>query len=150
MKKGLIILGSIVILIVGYLFWYYTSSTDDEIHLLPKGFTGIVVIRFNAENGKEKQYEDGKRVYEIPANGILDTKFEYNEGVANFPEFYYLDKGKRIPIPSKYKIYSMQGGIADSDITNKGVDFESYLLCEEKNQDSLFMVRERMNVADAK
>jgi hypothetical protein len=150
MKKGLIILGSIVVLIVGYLFWHYTSSADDEIHLLPKGFTGIVIIRFNAKNGKEKSYEDGKRVYKIPANGILDTKFDYNEGVINPPEFYYLEKDKRTPIPSKYKVFSMQGGIADSDITNKGVDFESYLLCEEKDQDSLFTVRERMNVADAK
>lgn len=150
MKKGLIILGSIVVLIVGYLFWHATSSADNEIHLLPKDFTGIVIIRFNAENGKEKRYENGDRVYEIPANGILDTKFEYNEGVANFPKFYYLEKGKRTPIPSKYKVFSMQGGIADSDLTNKGVDFESYILCKEKDQDSLFTVRERMNVADAK
>lgn len=150
MKKRLIILGSIIVLIVGYLFWHATSSADDEIHLLPKGFTGIVIIRFNAENGKEKRYENGDRVYEIPVNGILDTKFDYNEGVSNYPEFYYLDKGKRTKIPSKFKMFSMRGGIATSDITNKDVILESYILCEEKDQDSLFTVRERMNEADAK
>lgn len=150
MKKGLIILGSIVVLIVGYLFWYYTSSADDEIHLLPKDFTGIVIIRFNAENGKEELYEDGKRVYEIPANGILDTKFDVNDGWSDFPKLYYLENGKRTQIPSKHKIYSMEVGVAVSDITNKDVSFYSYILCKEKDQDSLFTVRERMNVADAK
>lgn len=150
MKKGLIILGSIVVLIVGYLFWYYTSSADDEIHLLPKGFTGIVIIRFNAENGKDKLYEDGKRIYEIPANGILDTKFDVNDGWSDFPKLYYLEKGKRMSIPSKYKIYSMIVGGTISDITDKDVKFFSYILCEEKDQDSLFTIRERMNIADAK
>lgn len=150
MKKRLIILGSIIVLIVGYLFWHATSSADNEIHLLPKGFTGIVIIRFNAENGKEKRYEDGDRVYEIPANGILDTKFDYNEGVSDYPKFYYVDNGKRTPIPLKYKVFSMRGGGATSDITNKNVSIESYILCEEKDQDSLFKARERMNEADAK
>lgn len=149
MKKGLIILGSIVVLIVGYLFWYYTSSADDEIHLLPKGFTGIVIIRFNAKNGKEERYEDGKRVYEIPANGILDTKFKINEGWSDLPKLYYLDGNKRTPI-IKYKVYSQQIGGAISDITNKEISYISYILSDEKHVDSLYTVLERMNVADAK
>ena len=33
-KKGLIILGSFIVLILGYLFWHATNSADDEIHLL--------------------------------------------------------------------------------------------------------------------
>lgn len=149
MKKGLIILGSIVVFIVGYLFWYYTSSADNEIHLLPKGFTGIVIIRFNAENGKEERYEDGKRVYEIPANGILDTKFKINEGWSDLPKLYYLDGNKRTPI-IKYKVYSQQIGGAISDITNKEVSYISYILSDEKHVDSLYTVLERMNIADAK
>jgi hypothetical protein len=139
MKKGLIILGSIIVLIVGYLFWYYTSSADDEIHLLPKDFTGIVIIRFNVVNGKEERYEDG----------ILDTKFKINEGWSDLPKLYYLDGNKRIPI-IKYKVYSQQIGGAISDITNKEVSYISYILSDEKHVDSLYTVLERMNVADAK
>jgi hypothetical protein len=149
MKKGLIILGSIVVLIVGYLFWYYTSSADDEIHILPKGFTGIVIIRFNIENGKKELYKDGKRVYEIPPNGILETKFKVNEGWSNPPEYYYLNGKERINLGNN-KVYSPDIGVAISDMTHKEVTFVSYIVSDEKHVDSLYTVRERINIADAR
>lgn len=149
MKKALITFGIIIIIIISYLFWYYTSSSDDEIHLLPKNFKGIVIIRFNVKNGKDELYENGKRVYEIPQNGILDTKFGFDEGWSSPPEIYYLDGDKRISLGNN-KVFSMRSGVAISDITNKEISFSTYLVCEEKEQDSLFNIRERLNVADAK
>lgn len=149
MKKGLIFLGVIIVLIVGYLFWYYTSSADEEIHLLPKGFTGVVIIRYNAENGKEKRYENGKRVYEIPANGILDTKFDINEGWSDLPKYYYLNGHKRTSLGHN-KVYSPNIGGAISDITQKEISFISYIVSDEQHVDSLYTIREKMNIADVK
>lgn len=148
MKKKLIIVGVIFIAIIGYLCWYYTSSADKEIHLLPKGFTGIVIIRFNSEQGKNEQYEDGKRVYEIPANGILDTKFKPNEGWSDFPVYFYVDGNKRLPLTKK--VYSPNIGTAKSDITNNNITFVSYIVSDEKHIDSLYKIRESLNIADVK
>jgi hypothetical protein len=149
MKKLLIILGILLITIGGYLFWHYSSNAEDEIHLLPRDFKGIVIIRFNSPNGKDKRYEDGVRVYKIPANGILDTKFKENEGLSNLPKYYYLDGNKRTPM-TKTKVYSLQFGVAASDINNKSVIFSTYIVSDEQHVDSLYNVREKMNFADVK
>ncbi|MBB1192063.1 hypothetical protein DNC80_00045 [Flavobacterium sp. SOK18b] len=148
MKKALIIIGILLIAIISYLCWYYTSSADKEIHLLSKGFTGIVIIRFNAENGKEEKYENGSRVYEIPASGILNTKFKPNEGWSDSPQYFYIVGDKKEPLTKK--VYSPDIGVATSDITNKNVTFVSYIVSDEQHVDSLYTVREKMNIADLK
>lgn len=149
MKKILIALGCVVVLLIGYLFWYYTSSADDEIYLMPKDFTGIVIIRYNVPNGADMIYEKGKRIYNIPSSGILETKFSPNEGWSNPPQYYYLDGVNRLPI-TKYKVYSFEVGTAKNNLTNKSITYSSYIISDEKNIDSLYSVREKMNIVSAK
>nr|WP_315176520.1 hypothetical protein [uncultured Flavobacterium sp.] len=149
MKKGLIALGCVVILIIGYLFWYYTSSADDEIYLMQKDFTGIVIIRYDVPNGADIIYENGKRIYNIPSSGILETKFSPNEGWSDPPQYYYLDGANRIPI-TRHKVYSFEVGTAMNNITNKNITYASYIVSDEKSIDSLYNVREKMNILNAK
>jgi len=66
------------------------KKADDTITLIPKGYTGPFVIILNQKNGEQKVYEDGKRLYKIPENGVLITKFEAEFGVQT-NRYYYVD-----------------------------------------------------------
>lgn len=65
------------------------DNAEDAIFIVPKDYTGYVVVVYNQTKGIETKYEGKKRVYEIPPNGILKTQFSNNSGWTNFPEFYY-------------------------------------------------------------
>lgn len=75
------------------------QKTEYTVRLIPEGYTGPVVIFFNQKNGESKEYEDGKRIYKIPRNGVLKTKFEPNYGIQNHQFFYVNEKGDRTEIP---------------------------------------------------
>ncbi|MET0637852.1 MAG: hypothetical protein ABWZ25_17610 [Chitinophagaceae bacterium] len=66
------------------------SQPEPETYLLPQDFTGKVNIIFNQANGEPVKYENGRRVYEIPANGILLTQFKDEDGIIDH-EYYYVD-----------------------------------------------------------
>lgn len=75
------------------------QEAEDTIRLIPEGYKGAVLIIFNQKDGIPKEYENGKRIYRIPENGVLKTQFEPNYGVQNH-QFFYVDKeGDRTEIP---------------------------------------------------
>jgi hypothetical protein len=41
--------------------------------LIPKGYSGRVVVVFEQKEGAKHKYVNGRRIYEIPSNGILLT-----------------------------------------------------------------------------
>ena len=89
---------------MGYLFaimLQLTSCTNDvegEIHLIPKGYEGPVIIAFDEQNGMPEKYENGSRVYEIPNDGVLRTQFKpQKEGyipMENLKYYYYDSNGR--------------------------------------------------------
>jgi len=91
------------------------NKASDDIFIIPEDFKGTIAVIYGQENGTEKEYENGKRLYRIPQNGILKTQFELKGETANFGEYYYLtDNGQRIriesfpydqPFPDSNKIY---------------------------------------------
>jgi hypothetical protein len=91
--------GTLVALILAdYFVW---SRAEDEIHLLPQGYDGAVVIVFNRADGQPKEYEGKKRVYRIPTNGILKTQFAEKSGTLKWrnAEYFYVKKdGSRAPL----------------------------------------------------
>ncbi|MEO6047230.1 MAG: hypothetical protein ABIQ57_07130 [Candidatus Kapaibacterium sp.] len=64
------------------------NKSEQDVVVVPKNFKGYVLVIFNQKNGAAPKYEDNKRVYEIPENGILKTQFESNYGVRILTEFY--------------------------------------------------------------
>jgi hypothetical protein len=150
MRKVILIGVSLIIALMGYLWWNYTNSGEDEIHLLPDNYKGIVTIIFNSSEGKAPQYEHGARVYEIPSNGILKTQFTFNKGWHNPPEFYYVRNGQRAAIndSQNVKIYSIQTGTTNISGDQKTeVNFMSYIICNPNEVDSLYAKREQMSSA---
>lgn len=75
------------------------QKSENAIVLIPKGYTGPLLIIFNQTDGEPKEYEADKRLYRIPYNGILRTQFEPNYSLQK-QEYYYIDKnGERTVIP---------------------------------------------------
>ena len=102
------------------------NRVEDEIFILPKNYTGYILVIYNQPlSGAEVQYKRGKRVYEIPSNGILKTQFSNESGLRSFSEFYYekISLENKIPyvlprndIPTDStvaccKIYGSQGDV---------------------------------------
>ncbi|NEN23079.1 hypothetical protein G3O08_06150 [Cryomorpha ignava] len=104
---GLMILGTILcllsrkkwfykVLLIGLpfgfvAFTFLNAMEIPERYLIPEDFRGVVYVIFDQENGKEKEYEGIHRVYRIPENGILFTKFSQNDDVYTFQEFFFVD-----------------------------------------------------------
>lgn len=77
------------------------DRAEQEVVIVPKGYTGYVLIIYDQPNGAEPTSENGKRLYTIPSNGILKTKFSPNPGWMEFPEFYYGSIAPENKIPFK-------------------------------------------------
>ncbi len=56
------------------LLLFSCNNGDKEVVVLPENYKGYVVIIYNQENGDSAKYENGKRIYKIPLNGILKTQ----------------------------------------------------------------------------
>lgn len=62
---------------------------QEDIIVIPKNYTGYILIIYDQVNGADPVYKMGKRVYKVPGNGILKTKLSANPGWIGIPEFYY-------------------------------------------------------------
>ena len=94
LRIGMLVMG---IMLCGTL--YSCVLGDDEIYLLPKGYTGRVLVFFSRPEGQPVKYENRKRLYEISANGILKTQFDLNTRWHRPHEFFYGAEGSRMAIP---------------------------------------------------
>ena len=151
MKKLLILVLSVIATgSLIYLYWYYTTSGENEIYLLPNNYKGIVYIIFDQKNGAPKQYENGSRIYSIPQSGILKTQFSFNDGWRQLPYFYYtVGRQKRVLIKNKgISVTSGTGGTAVSDSTGVTVSFFEYAVGKKQELDGLTSYSVRINPAN--
>ena len=66
------------------------APRTEEVHLLPPGFTGPVLIIFGQRDGVPPEYRGRARVYRIPPSGVLMTQFPINPGSVD-AKFYRVD-----------------------------------------------------------
>ncbi|MES2766550.1 MAG: hypothetical protein V4642_11810 [Bacteroidota bacterium] len=78
-----ILLKALAFGVISCLFVHCANRAENCIYLIPKGFTGNVVIVFGQKNGEQIEYKNEKRLYRIPENGVLKTKFQKKYGIAN-------------------------------------------------------------------
>lgn len=89
---------------VGLLLFYFSLAScveyaEPQSYLLPNGFTGAFVIVFNQKEGTPKEYENGRRIYRIPKNGVLFTQFDidYRVFTPESAKTYYVDSlGRKV------------------------------------------------------
>lgn len=102
-------LAALALLLAVGLYVWKTEFGDGEVFILPDGYTGVVYIFYNQDKGEPVKYEQRKRVYEIPSNGILKTQFSLNTGWHHFGEFYYRqESGNLIRIPFVFQGKDME------------------------------------------
>lgn len=111
------------------------NKAEDVIFVIPEGYTGYVVIIYDQENGVPEKYENGKRVYEVPENGVLKTQFKANYGTSHYPEFYYGNIGNNeIPYKPDIKNVSTKdvnafgGSVGKANKDLAGTEFVSFSL----------------------
>jgi hypothetical protein len=132
-----------------------------EVHLIPYGYRGPVVIFVDEPNGQPPRYENGAIVYDIPTSGVLATQAKLPEWVSS--KYYYITSdGQRIelkvirqqsemPDDSVYVFLRTGGGVVDGPIdTLTGRrsgqrKFTMYYVGRKSdNIDSMFHVEEAM------
>ena len=93
------------IILVGMIFYLVSREIgEDEVYILPNGFRGAVTVILNREEGEEEKYKDGKRVYEIPANGVLSTQFGTNPGWHSPTKIFHKSGSELVKVP--YALFS--------------------------------------------
>lgn len=73
------LMNKLIILNIIFLVLFSSCNTNqDEIIIVPKDYTGYVIIVYDQENGADENIKDGKRLMLIPEEGILQTKCSFN------------------------------------------------------------------------
>ena len=96
---------------------------QSEIHLLPEGYRGPVVIIFNEAGGEPAVSGDGGQVYTIPRDGVLKTQAAPPKEIvlANCRYYYHTREGKRIEIPVVQSKHEMTDSAKVSIFMRMGV-----------------------------
>ena len=131
------------------------NHPEPETYLLPKGFTGRATVIFNQKPGAPIKNENGRRVYEIPANGILLTQFKDEYGIVNH-KYYYVDSnnnkmllpiyieehnpdGKTTPIlKDKNQVGIFLDGSTGQYDKGEQAPYQMFVVCSYNTMDSFF------------
>ena len=87
-------LGLMLVLLVGNGI-FGCRHPEPESYYIPKGFQGRINIIFNQSKGESFKYENGRRVYLVPSNGILLTQFKDEYGIVDHQYFYVDGTGNK-------------------------------------------------------
>ena len=92
-------IGSAVkVIVIGVAFVLGCGKIWQEVHILPPGYRGSVVIVFNCTAGEAIREVDGRVEFEIPENGILLTRNQARAGLVAVSYFYRGQGCEREPI----------------------------------------------------
>lgn len=132
-----------------------SRKAEDVVYLIPKNYQGVVIIFFDDPNGKDTEYRKENRVYRIPANGILKTKFLLTKSLHQ-QSFFYIDSlGERENIPyytaidlrehridsSRIICYNLENAVTKDRVTSRKKNFSLFLVSTIKNLDSIAKTR---------
>lgn len=79
--------------------WYQSHKVPPETFLIPQEFRGKVHVIFNKECGQQAEMVDNRRIYRIPTNGVLLSKFKDKQGFINQKYFLVEGSGKQTLLP---------------------------------------------------
>ena len=66
-------------------------SGEQSVYLIPNHFVGNILIAYDQPDGAPAEYEQGVRIYRIPATGFLKTRFGLERRWHIPDEYYYVD-----------------------------------------------------------
>jgi len=121
------------------------NYAEPETHLIPEGYTGYVYVVQSDTLGEPEQHEEGRRLYRIPSDGLLLTRFGSNDGIIDAQYFYVRADGSRQEIAADYFDDDAPAGQVDTAVTiqhlstgvlgNSNVPFQQYFVGTESDMD---------------
>ncbi|MCP4053268.1 DUF6843 domain-containing protein [Mesoflavibacter sp. CH_XMU1422-2] len=92
------ILGTIASIIIFWPVWTKINTIKPETYLIPENYTGKIKIVYGLDCGIEPKIENGRKILEIPNDGILFVKYKFKSGIIDH-EYYSIDKkGEKIKL----------------------------------------------------
>lgn len=88
-----------IILAAFFIFYLLLPRAEPETFLIPQNFRGQFEIIFNESCGQTISYARGRRIYQIPHNGILVTNAKETFGVVDRKFYLIDDNGNEIQLP---------------------------------------------------
>jgi len=67
--------------------------------LIPDGYVGWIEIKYGVKNAPPLAFQEGKLIYEIPDQGLLETSSRMEDGWAKDEYFYRSQDGSNRPLP---------------------------------------------------
>jgi hypothetical protein len=90
---------------------------EPEVHLIPEGFVGHVVLRHGVAGGVPLERDGGARVYRIPAGGVLETAAPANHGIREPGKIaFYYDGAERRAL----RVHRTDAPVPDDEIAILG------------------------------
>ena len=143
------------------------ENAESETYLIPSDYTGEIQVIFNQNGipikykneyghdttytskiGQPVKYENGRRLYEIPSNGILLTQFKNNDGFINREYYSVNGLGERIRLEVfepgdsvKWKANNTMKGVFGDGVSgsygNMNIPYQDFTVCIYGQLDSL-------------
>ncbi|WP_282081429.1 DUF6843 domain-containing protein [Aquimarina algiphila] len=87
------IFSMITLVVLFWPIWIKINTEKPETYLIPENYSGKIIIVYGEDCGIEPLIENGRRVLEIPNNGILIIKPEFEGGIIDH-KYYFVNKNK--------------------------------------------------------
>jgi hypothetical protein len=118
------------------------QKAEPETYLIPANFTGKVNILFNKEGGARKEYDEKRRLYKIPSDGILVTQFNVNDGFID-REYYTVDSTGKT---TRLEVYVLDNSkrdtaeyvVGDKNKKGKSVQYQEFIVSSFNQLDSFY------------
>lgn len=148
---------TIILYLTSVTIFACTAKKDGEVFILPKDYTGYVVIIYNQKSGASEKLENGKIILEIPQDGILKIQGDADYEWKVFPEFYYENVSSVNKIPFKAEpenlpkdtvvAYGGVSGGANKDLQGKEVvRYRFYYIGNNAQIDSAYARAEKLDI----
>ena len=90
------VVGFITIAVLWFGSWYLYEKGKDENVIIQDNYEGGIIVLCGEKTGSIEKYNtENERVYEIPQNGILKTKFKFQDG-KRYDTKYFYKNGKEL------------------------------------------------------
>ena len=98
MSFPLVLIGSVILMYCVSTIWSVLTRHATEVFIIPQNFKGKFRIVYNQKCGLDSRIENGKRIFDIPDNGILLIKSEFKTGIVDHEYYLQDNSGKKTQI----------------------------------------------------
>lgn len=113
-KKAVLTFLPVFLIPSAFFIFLYLNKAEPETFLIPENFRGRIVIFYEESCAEKPLYENGRRLYRFPDDGILITKFKRPKGFLDRKFYFVNERGERTPIVQRdVRDFNFKGRISN-------------------------------------